>query len=155
MVLFPEKIHISKSMRRLIKSERFRLTRNVDFESVIRNCAVAKRPNQQGTWITDQMVEAYLQLHRSGLAVSYEVWEEDELVGGLYGVDLGTVFCGESMFSRFSNASKFAFIKMARELAHSGYAMIDCQMHTPHLASLGAESIARQDFMRILEANVE
>lgn len=155
MVLFPEKIRISKSMRRLIKSDRFRLTRNADFKAVITHCAVAKRPNQQGTWITDQMIDAYLQLHGSGLAVSYEVWEEEELVGGLYGMDLGTVFCGESMFSEVSNASKFALIQMAGELAEKEYVMIDCQMHTPHLASLGAETIARKEFIRILEANVE
>lgn len=155
MVLFPEKIRISKSMRRLIKSDRFRLTRNADFDAVISHCAKAKRPNQEGTWITDQMVEAYRTLHISGLAVSYEVWEENELVGGLYGMDLGSVFCGESMFSRVSNASKFAFINMAQEMAEKGYAMIDCQMYTPHLASLGAETISRAEFIRILKANVE
>ena len=155
MVLFPEKIRISKSMRRVLKENRFRLTRNVSFEEVITNCAVAKRPNQEGTWITDQMIEAYLQLNSSGQAVSYEVWENEELVGGLYGVDLGGIFCGESMFSSVSNASKFAFIKMAQELAEKEYAMIDCQMHTPHLASLGAETISRQDFVKLLKVNIE
>jgi len=155
MVLFPAKIRISKSMQRIINSNRFRLTRNTEFEAVIRNCAEAKRPKQQGTWITDQMIEAYLQLHKSGLAVSYEVWQGDNLVGGLYGVDQGSVFCGESMFSRVSNASKFAFITMARELAEKDYALIDCQMHTPHLESLGAETIPREEFIKILKANIE
>lgn len=155
MVLFPKKIRISKSMRRVMKEERFKLTRNISFEEVITNCAVAKRPNQEGTWITDQMIEAYLQLHSSGLAVSYEVWENEKLVGGLYGVDLGGIFCGESMFSRVSNASKFAFIKMAQEFAEKDYALIDCQMHTPHLASLGAETIPRDDFIQIIKANID
>ena len=155
MVLYPEKIRISKSMRRLINSGRFRLTRNASFEMVILHCARAKRPKQEGTWITDQMIAAYLELHNSGQAVSYEVWEEDKLVGGLYGLDLGRVFCGESMFSLVSNASKFALINMAQELAERDYAIIDCQMYTPHLASLGAETTPRAEFIRILEANVQ
>lgn len=155
MVLFPNKIRISKSMRRLLKSDRFRLTKNAEFKTVITNCADAKRPNQQGTWITDQMIEAYLQLHRSGQAVSYEVWEGEQLVGGLYGIDLGRIFCGESMFSRVSNASKFAFIRMVQEMAAKDYALIDCQMYTPHLASMGAETIPRKQFLQILAENIE
>lgn len=155
MVLFPEKIRIAKSMRSLIKGDRFRLTRNQDFKAVILHCASAKRKNQEGTWITNEMIDAYLQLHRSGHAVSYEVWEGDNLVGGLYGIDLGGVFCGESMFSLANNASKYAFIRMVQELEEKNYALIDCQMHTPHLESLGAETIPRQEFIRILEANIK
>ena len=155
MVLFPEKIRIARSMRSLITGERFRLTRNREFKAVIRHCASAKRKNQEGTWITDQMIDAYLELHRMGHAVSYEVWEEDILVGGLYGIDLGGVFCGESMFSLVNNASKYAFIRVAQELADKNYALIDCQMHTAHLETLGAETIPRKEFLRILKANVE
>ena len=154
MVLLPSKLKISKSMRSLLNGNRFRLTRNEDFETVISLCAAAKRKNQEGTWITEQMREAYLALHHLGKAVSYEVWENDTLVGGLYGVDLGNVFCGESMFSHVSNASKFAFIGMVQELARKKYVMIDCQMHTPHLESLGAEKIGRAEFIELLVSNV-
>lgn len=151
MVLYPEKVKISKSMRKVLRSERFTLTKNTSFEEVIKSCSTIKRSGQRGTWITHRMMNAYLKLHELGWAKSYEVWEDDNLVGGLYGIDLGHIFCGESMFSKVSNASKFAFIKLAQELEGKNYALIDCQMYTPHLESLGAEEIPRSEFMKLLK----
>lgn len=151
MVLFPEKIKISKSMRKVLRDERFRLTKNSCFKEVIDQCATVKRTGQRGTWITDAMKKAYLKLHEEGFAQSYEVWEDHSLIGGLYGVDLGHVFCGESMFSTVSNASKFAFIKLAQELHEKKYRMIDCQLYTDHLASLGAEELSRDAFIELLQ----
>lgn len=149
MVLFPDKIKISKSMRQVLKSDKFKLTINTCFESVLEACSTIKRVGQEGTWITDEMKTAYIKLHENGYAKSYEVWENDALVGGLYGIDMGHVFCGESMFSTSSNASKFAFIKLAQEMQENGE-LIDCQLHTKHLESLGAEEISRKDFIEIL-----
>ncbi|WP_299530928.1 leucyl/phenylalanyl-tRNA--protein transferase [Ulvibacterium sp.] len=151
MVLFPEKIRISKSMRKVLNSDRFQLTKNTCFEDVLHQCATVRRANQQGTWITNDMRTAYTELHKKGYAKSYEVWEKGTLVGGLYGVDLGHVFCGESMFSVVDNASKFAFIHLAQELHSKNYHLIDCQLHTDHLESLGAEEMSRTDFIRILQ----
>ncbi len=151
MVLFPNKIKVSKSMKKVLRSKRFTLTKNTCFKEVIDKCATVKRLGQQGTWITNDMKEAYMRLHDKGIAQSYEVWENDHLVGGLYGLDMGHVFCGESMFSTVSNASKFAFITMAEELHKKNYTIIDCQLYTDHLASLGAEEISRNDFMNLLE----
>jgi len=151
MVLYPNEIKISKSMRKVIRNNQFRLTKNTSFKEVLEYCSSVPREGQDGTWITEEMKKAYIELHNRGIAKSYEVWEEDKLVGGLYGVDLGHVFCGESMFSLTSNASKFAFIKLAEELHSKKYRMIDCQLHTDHLASMGAKEIARKDFMRILK----
>ena len=151
MVLFPDKIIISKSMRKVIRSGQFRMTKNTCFAEVIEQCAAVSRKDQDGTWITQDMVTAYLELYEKGYAKSYEVWEDDDLVGGLYGVDLGHLFCGESMFSLTSNASKYAFIQLAKELREKDYALIDCQLYTDHLASLGAEEIPRQEFIKILK----
>lgn len=151
MILFPEKIKISKSMRKVLNSSRFQLTKNTCFEEVLHKCATVKRANQQGTWITDNMKSAYMELHKKGYAKSYEVWEKGTLVGGLYGVDLGHIFCGESMFSISDNASKFAFIHLAQELAIKNYSLIDCQLHTGHLESLGAEEMPRSQFINFLE----
>jgi leucyl/phenylalanyl-tRNA--protein transferase len=151
-VLFPENIKVSKSMKKVMKDDEFRLTKNTCFEEVLNQCANIKREGQQGTWITNDMKEAYLGLHQKGYAKSYEVWKNDNLVGGLYGVDLGHVFCGESMFSKVSNASKFAFIYLAEDLQASKYKLIDCQLHTAHLASLGAEEISRADFIKMLQS---
>jgi leucyl/phenylalanyl-tRNA--protein transferase len=109
-----------------------------------------ERGEQEGTWITERMLQAYEELHKLGYAVSYEVWEGNELVGGLYGIDLGHVFCGESMFSLVSNASKVAFIQMVRELEVQGYSCIDCQVYSQHLGTLGAEEIPRHSFLQIL-----
>lgn len=150
MVLFPEQVSISKSMRKVLRDGTFTLTKNTCFELVVAHCAAIKRDNQEGTWITDAMKDAYLNLHNKGYASSYEVWEEDTLVGGLYGVDLGHVFCGESMFSLKTNASKFAFIKLAQEAHEKNYKLIDCQIHNQHLQSLGAAEVPRELFMKIL-----
>ena len=154
MVLFPEKIKISKSMRKVINSGKYRLSTNTCFEQVLEHCSSVKRKGQQGTWITQAMKAAYLKLHQIGMAKSVEVWEEEQLVGGLYGVDLGHVFCGESMFSLKANASKLAFTYLAKELSKKNYCLIDCQMHTPHLESLGAEEIPRKQFINILKKKV-
>lgn len=151
MVLFPSKIRISKSMRKFMKSTNLEIRLNSAFESVIDSCATVRREGQNGTWITPAMKEAYLKLHQLGVAKSVEVWQDDELVGGLYGIDLGHVFCGESMFSFVTNASKYAFIKLAQMLDAKDYKLIDCQLYTPHLESLGAEEISRESFLKILK----
>ncbi len=154
MVLFPQKIRISKSMRQILSDKRFTLTRNRCFKEVMEACAEIERMGQEGTWITNSMKEAYLRLHDLGFAKSYEVWEDKKLVGGLYGIDLGHVFCGESMFSEASNASKFAFIKLAKDLKKDNYKFIDCQVYTKHLASLGAEEIPRKEFLKLLQESI-
>ena len=153
MVLFPTRVKVSKSMRRIIASKKFRLTKNQSFEQVIEYCAAISRKGQDGTWITPAMKSAYIELHSRGIAVSYEVWEGSELVGGLYGIDLGHVFCGESMFSRVDNASKFALISMASELEEQNYKLIDCQLHTEHLKSMGAEEIPRKRYLEFLKGS--
>lgn len=150
MILYPDQIRISKSMRKVIRNNQFRLTKNTCFKEVLEYCSSVPREGQDGTWITDEMKNAYIALHERGIAKSYEVWEGDTLVGGLYGVDLGDVFCGESMFSLTSNASKFAFIKLAEELQAKEYRVIDCQLHTDHLESMGAQEIPRKEFMKLL-----
>lgn len=154
MVLFPDKLKISGSMRRVLNSGRFRLSRNEAFDKVVERCAGSDRPGQPGTWITAGMRKAYAWLHRMGVAVSYEAWMGEELVGGIYGVDMGHVFCGESMFHSVSNASKFALIGMVRDLQARGYEMIDCQVYNPHLESLGAEEIPQAQFLQILRGNI-
>ena len=151
MVLYPERIKVSKSMRKVLKNKQFSLTRNNCFEAVVDQCALVRRAGQDGTWITNEMKEAYLKLHEMGYAKSYEVWQDGKMVGGLYGIDLGHIFCGESMFSLVSNASKFAFIQLADELHQKKYSLIDCQLYTKHLESLGAEEIPRSRFIEILK----
>lgn len=151
MVLYPEEVKISKSMQKVIRSDQFRLTKNKRFKKVIEQCSAVPRNDQEGTWITDEMKKAYLELNQKGFAKSYEVWEGNNLVGGLYGIDLGHIFCGESMFSLKPNASKFAFIKLAEELQEQHYKLIDCQLYTDHLASLGAREIPRSLFMSRLK----
>lgn len=155
MVLFPNKINVSKSMRKVLRDGRFQLTQNSCFSEVLERCASMERKGQEGTWITPKMKSAYVDLHKKGWAKSYEVWEGGVLVGGLYGVDLGHVFCGESMFSLKPNASKFAFVKMAQELQEKKYHLIDCQVHTDHLESLGAELIPRKQFVKILKGQLD
>ncbi|PCI31677.1 MAG: leucyl/phenylalanyl-tRNA--protein transferase [Flavobacteriaceae bacterium] len=150
MVLFPEELRISKSMRKVLRNQRFKVTFNTAFDQVIYHCKTTYRPEQGGTWITDDMEDAYLDMHKKGLAKSVEVWENNELVGGLYGIDLGHVFCGESMFSTVSNASKVAFIYLVTQLKKENYKLIDCQVYNDHLASLGAREIARIDFLNYL-----
>ena len=153
-VLYPEKIKISKSMQQLFKRHAFSFTTNMCFEKVIRHCMIARRKNQQGSWINEDVVEAYLRLHKNGFAHSAEVWLDNELAGGLYGVKMGRVFFGESMFSFVSNASKYAFIFYLKQLVAEGVVLIDCQVYTPHLESLGAEMISRDSFLSILSDNV-
>lgn len=152
MVLFPEELKVSKSMKQLIRKGNYRLTWNQNFEAVIKACQVSPRKDQDGTWITEEMRQAYIKLHELGHAKSIEVWREEELVGGLYGIDLGHVFCGESMFSRESNTSKLAFIHLVQKLQKENYRLIDCQIYTAHLASLGAREIPRQEFTKMLRA---
>lgn len=150
MVLFLNEIKVSKSMKQLIKSNKFTVTFNQNFEEVIYQCKTVKRKNETGTWITNEMESAYINLNKLGYAKSVEVWEQQKLVGGLYGVDLGTVFCGESMFSLVNNASKFAFIFLVEKLKIEGYKLIDCQVYNAHLASLGAKEIPRSEFLKYL-----
>ncbi|MFD2908924.1 leucyl/phenylalanyl-tRNA--protein transferase [Flavobacterium ardleyense] len=151
MVLFFEDLKISKSMRNLILKQKYKVTFNTAFREVVLNCKKIARNDQAGTWITDNMVEAYCKLHELGTAKSVEVWENDELVGGLYGIDLGHIFCGESMFSKVSNASKIAFIALAKQLEFANYKLLDCQVYNPHLESLGCVEIEREDFLEILK----
>lgn len=150
MVLYFKELVISKSMRNILNRKQFSVTFNQNFREVIMNCQAAKRKGQQGTWITDEMIAAYCSLNEQGFARSVEVWEGDELVGGLYGIDLGHVFCGESMFSKVSNASKVAFIALAGKLDNEGYKLLDCQLHNEHLESLGCREIGRNIFMGVL-----
>lgn len=151
MVLFFEDLKISKSMRNIINRGIFRVTFNTAFKEVISNCRSIKRDGQPGTWITPDMVEAYCRLYEMGFAKSVEVWQDDELVGGLYGIDLGHIFCGESMFSKVSNASKIGFIALAKHLELANYRLLDCQVHNDHLESLGAREIDREDFLELLK----
>jgi leucyl/phenylalanyl-tRNA--protein transferase len=153
MVLFFDDLIISKSMRNILNRNVFKVTFNQDFKAVISNCRSIKREGQNGTWISDEMIEAYCNLHKLGIAKSVEVWQKEELVGGLYGIDLGNVFCGESMFSKVSNASKVAFISLANQLKNDNYKVLDCQVYNEHLESLGCNEIDREDFMKILNEN--
>ena len=148
-VLYPDRLRISKSTKQLLKSHQFEITVNRDFKAVIEACANVKRNAQSGTWITNDMIETYCELHQRGIAKSVEVWQNKSLVGGLYGIELGdTIFCGESMFSHVSNASKIGFITFIR---NSNYTLIDCQLHTDYLESWGAEHISRSQFMEYIK----
>jgi leucyl/phenylalanyl-tRNA--protein transferase len=152
MILFPEKFKISKSLRKTLKSEKFKITFNQNFPEVIQYCATVPRKGQAGTWITKEMQKSYIALHKAGQAISVEVWENDKLVGGLYGVDLPEkkVFCGESMFSLVSEASKVAFFYLSEYVKDKNYKFIDCQIYNEHLESLGAEEMARAQFLKLL-----
>lgn len=153
MVLFPEEFKPSKSMRNIINRRVFTVTFNKAFREVMQNCQQIKREGQYGTWITDEMIDSYTFLHEIGRAMSVEVWLNDELVGGLYGVDMETIFCGESMFSKVSNASKVAFYYLVQFLKANQYKLLDCQVYNDHLASLGCREIPREDFLDILKSN--
>lgn len=152
MVLFLDELVVSKSMRNILNRNIFRLTFNQNFREVISNCQQVKRNGQNGTWITNEMIEAYCKLNELGIAKSVEVWQNDALVGGLYGIDMGHIFCGESMFSKVSNASKVAFIALVEKLKKEHYQLLDCQVYNEHLESLGCREIARADFMQILKS---
>ncbi|MBO9572024.1 MAG: leucyl/phenylalanyl-tRNA--protein transferase [Chitinophagaceae bacterium] len=153
-VLFPDELIVSKSMRSLIKKNSFVFSTNKAFEEVINNCKRISRKNQESTWITDEIKKAYTELHYKGYAHSVEAWLDGELAGGLYGVRLGNIFYGESMFSKVSNASKFAFIKYVEQLKKEGVALIDCQVYTEHLESLGARMVPREKFIGLLHQNL-
>ncbi|TDH28998.1 leucyl/phenylalanyl-tRNA--protein transferase [Segetibacter sp. 3557_3] len=150
-VLFPENLKVSKSMKSMLARQPFTFSINKAFSEVINACKKVDRKDQYGTWITDEMREAYLTLHKLGYAHSAEVWSADTLIGGLYGVKINNVFCGESMFSLASNASKYAFILFVKHLVTTGTRLIDCQVYTSHLESLGAEMISREVFLSYLE----
>ena len=150
-VLFPASLNISKSMKILFKKNAFEFTVNKAFRRVIGECKKISRRDQETTWITDEVKEAYSRLHDEGVAHSAEVWRDGELVGGLYGIRMGRVFFGESMFSKVSNASKYAFISYVGELRGQGVELIDCQVYTEHLESLGAEMIERGRFIQLLD----
>jgi leucyl/phenylalanyl-tRNA---protein transferase len=147
-VLYPSKIKVSKTMKQVIDRRTFKITTNTAFEEVIYNCATTNRKFQDGTWITNDMQKAYIKLHQLGIAKSVEVWQNNELVGGLYGIDMQHIFCGESMFSKVSNASKAALIWLCK---NNNYALIDCQVRTEHLISLGAEIMEQEKYMEFLK----
>ncbi len=149
-VLFPAELKISKSMKLLFKKNAFDFTINKSFKEVIHHCKETKRPGQHGTWITDEVEAAYTHMHELGYAMSAEVWKDGELAGGVYGIKLGKIFFGESMFSKISNASKYGFIKLVENLKTQGVELIDCQVYTEHLESLGARMISRKEFIRKL-----
>lgn len=152
MVVNPNDYKASKSLRNIINRNVFEVTINKDFEAVIKNCQKIDRKEQDGTWISNEIIKSYTKLHQLGKAISFEVWQNGELVGGLYGVDLGHVFCGESMFSKVSNASKVAFVKLIDYLKQNNYKLLDCQVHNDHLEKLGAFEISRATFMKILKS---
>ena len=150
-VIFPDEIHVSHSMRQLIHKDLYRITVNKDFAGVLQGCATAQnRSTEEGAWLGPDIVKAYTELHRQGFAASIEVWEKDRLVGGLYGVTLGSSFFGESMFSLVPSASKLALIFLARQFAKLGGTLIDCQLETPHLRSMGARFIPYEEYMKII-----
>ena len=152
MVVAPQLYKVSKSIRNLLNQNKFKVTFNQNFKDVILGCQQIERPGQDGTWLSDDFVDSYTKLHEMGIAKSVEVWQNEELVGGLYGVDLGHVFCGESMFSRMPNASKIAFVTLIEHLKSKNYKLLDCQVHNDHLEKLGAFEISRDTFMKILKS---
>ena len=154
LVLYPEELRISKSLRKVMRRELFLITFDADFEGVIRGCAETKRSYGEGTWITDEMKAAYCELHRRNVAHSVEAWQEGKLVGGLYGVSIGRAFFGESMFSQVSNASKVAFVTFVQHLQRLKFSLIDCQVKTDHLIRFGAREIPRKLFLEQLEKAV-
>jgi leucyl/phenylalanyl-tRNA---protein transferase len=154
-VLFPRKIHISTSMRKLLRKERYTITFDTDFKRIITECGIMERPGRNGTWITDGMISAYTELHELGYAHSVEVWEGETLTGGLYGVSLGSCFFGESMFTRSPNASKTALTVLCTALVQAEFVVVDCQVYTPHLETMGAELITRKQFLALLENGLQ
>ncbi|MDY6823884.1 MAG: leucyl/phenylalanyl-tRNA--protein transferase [Thermodesulfobacteriota bacterium] len=151
LILIPHGIHVSRRLRRTMNKGEFTFTMDTVFEDVITSCANVRRGFREGTWIVDEMIDAYTRLHKAGYAHSVEAWQADRLVGGLYGVAIGSCFFGESMFTTVSNASKAAFVKLTAFLVQNGFAMIDCQVTTPHLVRFGAEEIPREHFLKVLE----
>ena len=154
-VLFPGELFVSKSMQKIIRQNKLQFTINTAFTGVIQNCKSISRKGQNGTWITSAIQKAYTKLHEEGYALSAETWLNNELVGGLYGVKIGNIFFGESMFSKISNASKFAFICLVRQLQKEGVLLIDCQVYTEHLESLGGVMIDRKDFIELVKLHTK
>jgi leucyl/phenylalanyl-tRNA--protein transferase len=152
-VIFPDKVYVSKRLARLISQQKYQLTANQAFKQVMKGCALP-RESQESTWITSDMVDAYCQLHKLGLAHSVEVWEGDTLAGGIYGLAIGKMFFGESMFSKARDASKVALVGLCRILEQKKFALLDCQVSNPHLESMGATDIPRETFLAILAANI-
>jgi leucyl/phenylalanyl-tRNA--protein transferase len=150
-VLFPKDLHMSRSMKKLLSKKHFEFKIDTAFEEVIAACAIVKREGQNGTWITTQMKEVYTELHAAGYAHSAEAWRNNELVGGMYGIKIGPVFFGESMFSKQNNASKFAFIKFVQHVMQDGVQLVDCQVYTEHVESLGARMIDRKEYLSLLQ----
>ncbi|WP_072924288.1 leucyl/phenylalanyl-tRNA--protein transferase [Chryseobacterium sp. OV279] len=153
-VLYPDELKVSKSMRKILDRDVFTFSENKNFREVIRNCQQTNRKEQTGTWLSDELMESFIKLHDYGLAKSIEVWQDEELVGGFYGLQIGSVFCGESMFAKVSNASKAGFIHFV-ESNKDSLDLIDCQSHTDHLESLGAKMIPKKDFLKTLHKNNE
>jgi len=153
-VIFPDTLHVSSSMKKIFKNNVFTITFDKDFDGVIKGCAEIKRPGQAGTWITGYIIEAYTELHRLGWAHSVEAWLDGELAGGCYGLLMGRVFCGESMFAKKSNASKAAFLSLAKYLFDNDAAFIDCQVPNRHLMSLGGEEMSRNNFLELLDMHI-
>jgi leucyl/phenylalanyl-tRNA--protein transferase len=155
MVLRPSELHVSRSLKRILNKGRFTVTFDTAFSEVIQACAATRRRNQRGTWITPDLIQAYVTLHEMGYAHSVEAWHAGQLVGGLYGVSLGAAFFGESMFTRQSNASKVAFVHLVRQLELWHFHFVDCQIYTPHLASFGATPWPRTQFLSALAKALE
>lgn len=155
MVLFPHELIVSRSMTKRLKRIDYEVRFNSTFRQVMEACANINRPGQDGTWITDMMINAYTKLHESGYALSAETWMNGKLVGGVYGVAIGKMFYGESMFHHVTDASKIAFIHLVQHLATQGFGLIDCQMKTPHLASMGARDIPRNEFLQRLSELIQ
>ena len=151
-VLFPKDLKVSKSMRKVLRDEVFTFTENKCFHKVIEECKNTFRKDQDGTWLSDELVNSIVKLNEVGIAKSIEVWQNEDLVGGFYGIQIGKVFCGESMFSKVSNASKAGFIQFIQS-QKEGLELIDCQIHSEHLESLGATMISKKDYLKILKNN--
>lgn len=154
-ILLLDDLHISKSMRRVINSNKFKITYDENFEHIIQQCAVVKRKHEDSTWITTDMINAYTELYKLGYAHSVEVWQDDNIVGGLYGVSLGKCFFAESMFHTATNASKFAIIKLVEFLKHHNFYFIDAQVYTEHVETLGAKIISRNTFLALLQKGLQ
>ena len=155
MVLDTAELRVQRSLAKRIRQQRYRITLDTSFEAVITACGEVPRPGQDGTWITDEMRDAYVSLHDLGFAHSVEAWKGDELVGGLYGVTIGGLYCGESMFAHAPDASKVAFVHLVRQLTRWGFPLVDCQIHTPHLERFGAREIPRAEYLERVEELVQ
>ena len=152
-VLFPDEVRVSKSMKKILRDEVFSFTETKCFREVMLQCKNAYRKDQDGTWISDELIDSFTKLHENGFAKSFEVWQNDDLVGGFYGIQIGNVFCGESMFAKVSNASKAGFLNFI--LQNKDLELIDCQIHSEHLESLGARMIPKLEYLKILKRNNE